>query len=227
MSTKVRKCALGAVVVVLALAVGHAARAAPVGLGLSPGPWVPPVAPTGDPEYTYTFTDVYNGVSASGVIDVNGDVAYAGNLTVTGPPYEAGTYTLTPVSAGNAGAFGGYPSGFYSPNGMFYYDNVVVASASQPGLVLDPDGLLFGNAAQEINIFGNGSVSANSYSFYSGGATGYQNPTNTGTFTITGASLTDPPAVPEPAFFQGGVLLALAGGGILRRRFLRNRRQPA
>ena len=76
-------------------------------------------------------------------------LATAGNLTVTGGS-DVGTYTLIP----------GGPGVTTSPFGSFLYDNVITASANP---ALDVDGLLFGVAGKEINVWGN---SADNYSFY-------------------------------------------------------------
>jgi hypothetical protein len=76
-------------------------------------------------------------------------LATAGSLTVTGGS-DVGTYTLIP----------GGPAVTTSPFGSFLYDNVITPSANP---ALDVDGLLFGVAGKEINVWGN---SANNYSFY-------------------------------------------------------------
>jgi hypothetical protein len=76
-------------------------------------------------------------------------LATAGSLTVTGGS-DVGTYTLIP----------GGPGVTTSPFGSFIYDNVITPSANP---ALDVDGLLFGVAGKEINVWGN---SANNYSFY-------------------------------------------------------------
>jgi hypothetical protein len=76
-------------------------------------------------------------------------LATAGSLTVTGGS-DVGTYTLIP----------GGPGVTTSPFGSFIYDNVITPSANP---ALDVDGLMFGVAGKEINVWGN---SANNYSFY-------------------------------------------------------------
>jgi hypothetical protein len=76
-------------------------------------------------------------------------LATAGSLSVTGGS-DVGTYTLIP----------GGPGVTTSPLGSFLYDNVITPSANP---ALDVDGLLFGVAGKEINVWGN---SANNYSFY-------------------------------------------------------------
>ena len=76
-------------------------------------------------------------------------LATAGSLTVTGGS-DVGTYTLIP----------GGPGVTTSPFGSFLYDNVITPSANP---ALDVDGLLFGAAGKELNVWGN---SANNYSFY-------------------------------------------------------------
>ena len=76
-------------------------------------------------------------------------LATSGSLTVTGGS-DVGTYTLIP----------GGPGQTTSPLGSFYYDNVLIQSANPP---LDVDGLLFGVAGKELNVWGN---STNNYSFY-------------------------------------------------------------
>jgi hypothetical protein len=95
-------------------------------------------------------------------------LATAGSLTVTGGS-DVGNYTLIPGGPGVA----------TSPFGSFIYDNVVTPSANP---ALDVDGLLFGAAGKEINVWGN---SANNYSFYD--STGPQiygtQLTGTGSFT--------------------------------------------
>ena len=63
---------------------------------------------------------------------------------------DVGTYTLIP----------GGPGVTTSPFGSFLYDNVITASANP---ALDVDGLLFGVAGKELNVWGN---SADNYSFY-------------------------------------------------------------
>ena len=95
-------------------------------------------------------------------------LATAGSLTVTGGS-DVGTYTLIP----------GGPGVTTSPLGGFIYDNVVTPSANP---ALDVDGLLFGVAGKEINVWGN---SANNYSFYDYNGTTYGTQlTGTGTFTF-------------------------------------------
>ena len=76
-------------------------------------------------------------------------LATAGSLTVTGGS-DVGTYTLIP----------GGPGVTTSPLGSFLYDNVLTPSANP---ALDVDGLLFGAAGKELNVWGN---SADNYSFY-------------------------------------------------------------
>jgi hypothetical protein len=76
-------------------------------------------------------------------------LATSGSLTVTGGS-DVGTYALIP----------GGPGVTTSPFGSFIYDNVVTPSANP---ALDVDGLLFGVAGKEINVWGTG---ANTYSFY-------------------------------------------------------------
>ncbi len=76
-------------------------------------------------------------------------LATSGSLTVTGGS-DVGTYTLIP----------GGPGVTTSPLGSFLYDNVIYPSANP---ALDVDGLLFGVAGKELNVWGN---SANNYSFY-------------------------------------------------------------
>jgi hypothetical protein len=92
--------------------------------------------------------------TASGSLNVTDEgggtwLATGGTLTVTGGS-DVGTWTLIP----------GGPGVTLSPLGSFDYDNVITPSANP---ALDTDGLLFGSAGKELNVWGN---SANNYSFY-------------------------------------------------------------
>jgi hypothetical protein len=98
-------------------------------------------------------------------------LATAGTVTVTGTQ-DIGTYPLIP----------GGPARTTSPNGGFYYDDLVFPSVNPP---LDGDALVFDNGGGlELNIWGN---STNNYSFYTGTGSGnypIQITTN-GTFTVS------------------------------------------
>jgi hypothetical protein len=82
-------------------------------------------------------------------------LATSGSLTVTGGS-DVGTYTLIP----------GGPGVTTSPLGSFLYDNVITPSTNP---ALDVDGLLFGVAGEELNVWGN---SPDNYSFYDSTALG-------------------------------------------------------
>ncbi len=96
-------------------------------------------------------------------------LATGGSLTVTGGS-DVGTYTLIP----------GGPGIVTSPFGSFLYDNVITPTANP---ALDVDGLLFGTAGKELNVWGN---SPDNYSFYdsTGGGTYGTQLTATGAFTF-------------------------------------------
>ena len=101
-----------------------------------------------DFSFTISPETAYGSVNVS---DQGGGMwlATSGSLTVTGGS-DVGTYTLIP----------GGPGVTTSPFGSFLYDNVITPSANP---ALDVDGLLFGVAGKEINVWGN---SADNYSFY-------------------------------------------------------------
>ena len=98
--------------------------------------------------FTISTQTAYGSVN---VTDRGGGVwlATSGTLTVTGGA-DVGTWTLIP----------GGPGVTTSPLGGFLYDNLITPAANP---ALDVDGLLFGIAGKELNVWGN---SANNYSFY-------------------------------------------------------------
>jgi hypothetical protein len=109
--------------------------------------------------------------------------ATAGSITVTGT-LDVGTFPLYPATYP-------FPNGQYdiSPNGAFYYDNLVYPSSNP---TLDEDGLLFDNGGGlETNIWGN---SPGNYSFYTspGGGNYPIAITSDGSFTFDVASAADP-----------------------------------
>jgi hypothetical protein len=110
--------------------------------------------PTIDFSFTISTQTAFGSLNAT---DQGGGtwLATAGSLTVTGGT-DVGTYTLIP----------GGPGVTTSPFGSFLYDNVITPSANP---ALDVDGLLFGVAGKELNVWGN---SANNYSFYDSTAPG-------------------------------------------------------
>ncbi len=110
--------------------------------------------PTIDFSFTISTQTAFGSLNAT---DQGGGkwLATAGSLTVTGGS-DVGTYTLIP----------GGPAITTSPLGSFLYDNVITPSTNP---ALDVDGLLFGAAGKELNVWGN---SANNYSFYDSTAPG-------------------------------------------------------
>jgi hypothetical protein len=137
-------------------------------------------------DYDLTYTDGGANV-ASGVIDLVGNTAVSGSLTVTAGSAD-GTWTLSP---------GG------GQDGSFIWDNEVFAGNNP---FLDVDGLLFVDGGSELNIWGN---SPGNYSFY-GNIDGNYNPiSDGGTATLTlvsdGASV-NPLATPD-----GGWTVTLLG----------------
>lgn len=134
--------------------------------------------------------------------------ATSGSVTITSTVlgFTNEAFTLSP----------GGPATFYSPSGAFYADNQFFNSAN-PSLYLDAGGLLFLDAGNELNIWGNGRGSGNNYSAWvwepaNGGGYTLGDSAN-GTFTFTSG------ITPEPGFY--GVLALGLGGlcvGVSRRR---------
>jgi len=214
MNIALRKLALGAAALVLVLGLGPTARAdlASSGFQVTPPTLAGPVS--GDPQFTYSFTSNSPLFDATGTLvttDLGNigpggsdeQLATSGHISVIGGGYSGNTFQLIPNPVP--------PSEQYSPTGYFIYDNLVYPGTNPS---VDNGGLLFGvPGSVEINVFSNGvspGVPNGTSQIYD----------NTGANLYGAFSLTQ---VPEPAFFQGGVLLALAGGGVLRR-CIRNRR---
>lgn len=141
--------------------------------------------------FTSGLTNAYGILNASLNPDLVSYTATSGSVTVAGPPSVTGTFGLFLNPNGTAQAT--------SPSGFFLYDNQLFP-ASNP--TLNSNGLLFTGNGVEINLFNQG------------GDIYYENTNfNTfGQFTLT--------PIPEPAFYQAGVFLALGGVG-----FIRNRRK--
>lgn len=148
--------------------------------------------------YDITFTG--GGSAANGQIDVVGNDAVSGYLTVTAGAQSVGTYDLIPGSGTMYGAGGG----------GFNYDNQVFV-ASNP--FLDNGGLLFGGGNTLINLWGDG---VNQYSLY-GLPPAYAPAVDNGIATISLA------AVPEPTTMIAGALLLLPFGASTLRILRKNR----
>jgi hypothetical protein len=112
--------------------------------------------------YDITYTDGGANV-ANGVIDVVGDSAVSGSLTVTAGS-ASGSWTLSPGSGSD---------------GSFIWDNEVFPG-SDP--FLDGDGLLFVDDGSELNMWGN---SPSNYSFYGNIDGNYSPISDGGTATLT------------------------------------------
>ena len=141
--------------------------------------------------YDLTYTDGGANV-ATGVIDVVGDNAISGSLTVTAGAAD-GSWTLSPGSGSD---------------GSFIWDNIVTPG-SDP--FLDVDGLLFVNGFSELNIWGN---SPDNYSLY-GNIDGNYNPVSDGgTATLTPVSDNIVSSVAAPDGGWTAALLARAVAGL-------------
>ncbi len=145
----------------------------------------------------YDITFVGGGSAASGQIDVVGNDATSGYLTITSGG-NSGTYNLLPGSW------------FPSPNGYFNADNKVFVGADP---FLDVYGLIFTGGGIEINLWGNGSPGSSYYTLY-GAPPAWTPQVDSGRATLT--------AVPEPTTIISGALMLLPFGAstlrILRRR---------
>jgi hypothetical protein len=138
--------------------------------------------------YDITYTDGGANV-ATGVIDVVGDTAVSGTLTVTAGTAD-GSWTLAPGSGSD---------------GSFIWDNQVTPG-SDP--FLDVDGLLFVDGSSELNIWGNG---PDNYSLYGNIGGNYNPVSNGGTATLT--LVGSPDAVASAA--DGGWTASLLGGAVV------------
>ena len=100
----------------------------------------------------------------------------------------------------------------YSPDGLFYYDNVLYANAGQ---YLDIGGLLFVNQnGQELNLWGNGIDQPYSAFFALDGSQGNSYESSLSDMSLTYVNFTiDPSPVPESATLPlfGAGLICLAG----------------
>jgi hypothetical protein len=159
-----------------------------------------------------------SGINASGTIDVSGNQALSGSLTISGGP-DAGNYTLFSGSGNNFN---------------FTWDSLVYPGNNLPNPnALNPpeysfltgNGLLFynnSNPGEEVNLFynqGNGWGPDNSYTLLGVPSVGY--PYNMTPFG--NASLVSSAAVPEPTTIASAVLLTLLPLGAGVRRFLRKK----
>lgn len=108
--------------------------------------------------FSFVINTTETAYGSVNVTDQGGGVwlATSGSLTITGGA-DLGTWSLIP----------GGPGITLSPLGRFDYDNVITPSANP---ALDVDGLLFGTATEEINVWGN---SPSNYSFYDATSAGY------------------------------------------------------
>jgi hypothetical protein len=124
-------------------------------------------APGDDPMYSFVYTDL-NGDSAWGRLTVDGNGNATGGFIDVTEGLAAGNYNLLAATAFVSSP--GPTNYVTSPDGAFYYDDVVYATNQIPNTPsLDMYGLLFvgtgaNNLPTEINLWGN--YGANDYSFW-------------------------------------------------------------
>jgi hypothetical protein len=140
---------------------------------------------------------------AVGVVDVNivNNLAVSGTMTVVNG-VGAGTYTLIGITA---------PVGSQStsPNGAFYYDNLVFGPPADP--YVDNNGLLFGNTTSEINLYSTTSsptLPPDNYNLWQGTGGGSYALEANGSAAIDFAGT----AVPEPTTIISAALMLLPFG---------------
>lgn len=158
--------------------------------------------------FTLTGTDVTGHGSFTATENPDGSyTATSGYLDLTGGVYAWGNYNL--VANPNGTSVAGSPIDLANPGqGVgFMYDNQYFPS--QPGALLDSNGLLFNNLAGnfEVNIWGNGN---NSYEVMRGYPNGYGYP------DTWGASVSF--TVPDGGSTVALLGLALGACGLIARR---------
>ena len=147
-------------------------------------------------DFTFTYSSDLTAARGvlSGMANSGGSYSILSGVLVVEAGAAVGTYDLVPG--------GGEAAPFYSASGFFIVDNVL--SPSRPSEVLSWYGLLFARDGAEVNIWGNGAGSLDT--FYKHGGGDYS---ENGRFVVT--------QVPAPAAMA---VMGLGGAifGLRRRR---------